>query len=156
LPGVVLLISPPCLAAASFAKLFAGWNADLHAHQITIILMIYGFIASVLPVWLLLEPRDYLSTYVKLGTIALLIIGIFVVHPQMQFPAFTQYIHGGGPIIKGKLFPVPVRHHCLRRHLRVSLADRFRHHAQDAGQGNGRALHRLRRHDGERLVACWR
>jgi carbon starvation protein len=74
-------------------------------HQITIILMIYGFIASVLPVWLLLEPRDYLSTYLKLGTISLLIIGIFFVHPQMQFPAFTQYIHGGGPIIHGKLFP---------------------------------------------------
>jgi carbon starvation protein len=74
-------------------------------HQITMILMIYGFVASVLPVWLLLEPRDYLSTYLKLGTITLLIIGIFVVHPQMQFPAFTQYIHGGGPIIHGKLFP---------------------------------------------------
>jgi carbon starvation protein len=74
-------------------------------HQITIILMAYGFVASVLPVWLLLEPRDYLSTYLKLGTISLLIVGIFVVHPQMQFPAFTQYIHGGGPIIHGKLFP---------------------------------------------------
>ena len=74
-------------------------------HQITIILMIYGFIASVLPVWLLLEPRDYLSTYLKLGTISLLIIGIIVVHPQMQFPAFSQFVHGGGPIIHGKLFP---------------------------------------------------
>jgi carbon starvation protein len=59
----------------------------------------------VLPVWLLLEPRDYLSTYVKLGTIAVLIIGVFVVHPNIQFPNFTQYIHGGGPIIKGPLFP---------------------------------------------------
>jgi carbon starvation protein len=68
-------------------------------------MMAYGFIASVLPVWVLLEPRDYLSTYMKLGTIALLIIGVFIVHPNIQFPAVTQFIHGGGPIIKGKLFP---------------------------------------------------
>jgi carbon starvation protein len=74
-------------------------------HQITILMAAYGFIASVLPVWLLLTPRDYLSTYVKLGTVALLVIGVFVVHPNIQFPAFTQFVHGGGPIIKGKLFP---------------------------------------------------
>ncbi len=66
---------------------------------------IYGFVASVLPVWLLLEPRDYLSTYMKLGTIALLVIGVFIVHPNIQFPMITQFVHGGGPIIKGKLFP---------------------------------------------------
>ncbi len=65
----------------------------------------YGFCASVLPVWLLLAPRDYLSTYVKLGTIAALVVGVFVVHPDIRFPAFTQFVHGGGPIIKGKLFP---------------------------------------------------
>jgi carbon starvation protein len=74
-------------------------------HQITILMAIYGLVASVLPVWLLLEPRDYLSTYVKLGTIAVLIIGVFVVHPNIQFPNFTPFVHGGGPIIKGKLFP---------------------------------------------------
>ena len=64
-----------------------------------------GLSLRCLPVWLLLAPRDYLSTYVKLGTIALLILGIFIVHPAIQFPAVTQFIHGGGPIIKGKLFP---------------------------------------------------
>src|ERR1700757_1702945 len=74
-------------------------------HQITILMAIYGLVASVLPVWLLLEPRDYLSTYVKLGTIAVLIIGVFVVHPDIKFPNFTPFVHGGGPIIKGKLFP---------------------------------------------------
>ena len=74
-------------------------------HQITFLMAAYGFIASVLPVWFLLEPRDYLSTYMKLGTIALLIVGVFIVHPNIQFPAVTQFIHGGGPIIKGKLFP---------------------------------------------------
>lgn len=65
----------------------------------------YGFIASVLPVWLLLCPRDYLSSYMKLGTIAALVIGVFLVHPQLKMPALTQYIHGGGPIIPGKLYP---------------------------------------------------
>jgi carbon starvation protein len=61
-------------------------------------------VASVLPVWLVLEPRDYLSTYVKLGTIAVLVIGVFVVHPNIQFPNFTAFVHGGGPIIKGSCF----------------------------------------------------
>src|SRR5229473_3019362 len=74
-------------------------------HQITILMAVYGLVASILPVWLVLEPRDYLATYVKLGTIAVLIIGVFVVHPNIQFPNFTQYVHGGGPIIKGNLFP---------------------------------------------------
>jgi carbon starvation protein len=74
-------------------------------HQITVLMAIYGFVASVLPVWLLLEPRDYLSTYVKLGTIAILVVGVIIVHPDIKFPAVTQFIHGGGPIIKGKLFP---------------------------------------------------
>jgi carbon starvation protein len=65
----------------------------------------YGFIASVLPVWLLLCPRDYLSSYLKLGTIALLVIGVIVVNPRIQMPGVTEYIHGGGPIMKGPLFP---------------------------------------------------
>ncbi len=74
-------------------------------HQITILMALYGLIASVLPVWMVLEPRDYLSTYVKLGTIVVLIVGVFVAHPNIQFPNFTPFVHGGGPIIKGKLFP---------------------------------------------------
>ena len=74
-------------------------------HQIVLILCVYGFLASVLPVWLLLEPRDYLSTYVKLGTLAALVSGVLIVHPRLQFPAVTPFIHGGGPIIPGKLFP---------------------------------------------------
>jgi carbon starvation protein len=102
--GVILLIGAVIggrwFAASSYAHylVFSG-------HQITILMAIYGFVASVLPVWFLLEPRDYLSTYMKLGTIALLIIGVFIVHPNIQFPNVTQFIHGGGPIIGGKLFP---------------------------------------------------
>ena len=76
-----------------------------NAHQITMLLMLYGIVASALPVWLLLEPRDYLATYVKLGTIAFLCIGIFAVHPQLQFPMVSGFVHGGGPIIRGQVFP---------------------------------------------------
>jgi carbon starvation protein len=102
--GVVLLL--PSVAAGHWvAQSGAASALTFTPHQITILMCIYGFVASVLPVWLLLEPRDYLSTYVKLGTIAVLIVGVFIVHPNVQFPMFTQFVHGGGPIIKGKLFP---------------------------------------------------
>ncbi|MCX5748899.1 MAG: carbon starvation protein A [Candidatus Saganbacteria bacterium] len=73
--------------------------------QLSLALPVYGFIASVLPVWLLLAPRDYLSSYLKIGTIALLAIGIFFVHPNIQMPAFTPFIFGGGPIIPGRVWP---------------------------------------------------
>jgi hypothetical protein len=65
----------------------------------------YGFLASVLPVWLLLTPRDYLSSYLKLGTVAALMLGVIWVHPKLQAPAFSIYVHGNGPIIAGKIFP---------------------------------------------------
>ncbi len=102
--GVVFLIAS-VIGGNWFAQSGAAHLLTFNAHQITILMAIYGFVASVLPVWLLLEPRDYLSTYVKLGTIAVLILGVFIVHPNIQFPAVTQFVHGGGPIIKGKLFP---------------------------------------------------
>jgi len=65
----------------------------------------YGFVASVLPVWMLLCPRDYLSSYLKIGTIALLVVGVIVVNPPIRMPGTTQWIHGGGPILKGPVFP---------------------------------------------------
>lgn len=73
--------------------------------QLAVILAVYGFFASVLPVWLLLVPRDYISSYLKIGTIALLGIGILLVMPKIQMPAFTPYINGGGPVIPGKVWP---------------------------------------------------
>jgi carbon starvation protein len=73
--------------------------------EITMAIAAYGFVASVLPVWMLLCPRDYLSSYMKLGTIAVLVIGTIVVAPQIHAPALSQYVGGGGPIIPGKLFP---------------------------------------------------
>ena len=68
-------------------------------------IMIYGFIASVLPVWLLLCPRDYLSSFMKIGAVLLLAVGVILVNPRLQMPAFTSYVHGGGPVIPGPLFP---------------------------------------------------
>jgi carbon starvation protein len=73
--------------------------------QIEIGIAIYGFLASVLPVWLLLAPRDYLSTYMKIGTIAALAIGIIIVAPAIRMPATSQFIWGGGPVIKGSVIP---------------------------------------------------
>jgi carbon starvation protein len=102
--GVVLLIAS-VIGGRWIASSAAASSLTFNAHQITVLMCIYGFVASVLPVWFLLEPRDYLSTYMKLGTIAILIIGVFVVHPNVQFPLVTPFISGGGPIIKGKLFP---------------------------------------------------
>ncbi len=68
-------------------------------------IIIYGFLASVLPVWLLLAPRDYLSTFIKVGTILALAIGILLAHPQMLLPPLTRFVDGSGPIFAGKVFP---------------------------------------------------
>ena len=84
-----------------------GWAQYLMLtdHQLVWALAIYGFIASVLPVWMLLAPRDYLSTYMKIGTIGLLAIGVLWMAPALQMPAITKFAAGGGPIIPGQLFP---------------------------------------------------
>ena len=74
-------------------------------HHLTLLLIAYGFFASVLPVWLLLCPRDYISSYLKIGTVMLLALGIFFVHPNLKMPAVTPFIHGGGPIIPGSVWP---------------------------------------------------
>jgi carbon starvation protein len=73
--------------------------------QLTWMLIGYGFIASILPVWLLLAPRDYLSTFLKIGTIVSLAIGIVLVAPQLKMPALTKFIDGTGPVWSGSLFP---------------------------------------------------
>jgi carbon starvation protein len=85
----------------------SSWAAafTLSPHKVTILMASYGFIASVLPVWMLLCPRDYLSSYLKIGTIAVLIIGVILVHPNLQMPAFTPFVSGGGPVVPGKVYP---------------------------------------------------
>src|SRR2546427_2311841 len=88
------------IADSSLAQTFT-----LSRNSVIILMAAYGFIASVLPVWLLLCPRDYLSSYLKIGTIAFLIIGVVLVHPNLQMPAFTPFVSGGGPIVAGKVYP---------------------------------------------------
>ncbi|MFJ9990416.1 carbon starvation CstA family protein [Pseudomonas putida] len=73
--------------------------------QITWMLIGYGFVAAVLPIWLILAPRDYLSTFLKIGTIVALAIGILVIAPELKMPAITQFVDGTGPVWKGALFP---------------------------------------------------
>jgi carbon starvation protein len=82
-----------------------GKYFTLTAPALAIAIIVYGFAASALPVWLLLAPRDYLSTFVKLGTIGLLAIGIVVMHPTLHMPPLTRFIDGTGPVFAGKLFP---------------------------------------------------
>jgi len=77
----------------------------LSAPTLAVLIIIYGFAASALPVWLLLAPRDYLSTFVKLGTIALLALGIIALRPTLHMPALTRFVDGTGPVFAGKIFP---------------------------------------------------
>jgi carbon starvation protein len=88
-----------------FASSSLGPYFVLSRHQITAALVLYGFAGSVLPVWMLLTPRGYLSTFMKIGTIAFLAIGVIIVNPTLQAPAFSSFVGGGGPIIPGPMFP---------------------------------------------------
>jgi carbon starvation protein len=78
---------------------------DLRGETLALFLIGYGFVASVLPVWLLLAPRDYLSTFLKIGTMVLLAVGILAVQPDLKMPALTRFIDGTGPVWSGSLFP---------------------------------------------------
>jgi carbon starvation protein CstA len=103
--GLVLLLASIAFganvaASPSLARLF-----DFDAKTLAWLLIGYGFCASVLPVWLLLAPRDYLSTFLKIGTIALLALAIFLAAPTLEMPAVTRFIDGSGPVFSGHLFP---------------------------------------------------
>ncbi|SDH50589.1 carbon starvation CstA family protein [Propionivibrio dicarboxylicus] len=103
--GVVLLLvslwaGPYVAANPTLAQMLTFSKKEL-----SVIIPVYGFFASVLPVWFLLVPRDYLSTYLKIGTIAALALGIVFVNPDLQMPAITSHVFGGGPVIPGAVFP---------------------------------------------------
>jgi carbon starvation protein len=113
-PGKVLEVSAlgfVLVLAAIWGGQYVSQNATLarmftfSAPTLAILIMVYGFAASALPVWLLLAPRDYLSTFVKLGTIALLAVGIVALHPTLHMPALTRFVDGTGPVFAGKIFP---------------------------------------------------
>jgi carbon starvation protein len=113
-PGKVLEVSAlgfVLVLAAIWGGQYVSQNPALArvftftAPTLAILIMVYGFAASALPVWLLLAPRDYLSTFVKLGTIALLAVGIVALHPTLHMPALTRFVDGTGPVFAGKIFP---------------------------------------------------
>jgi carbon starvation protein len=103
--GLVLLI-----AALLYGRTIAETPAlaayfTFSGPVLALLIIGYGFTASVLPVWFLLAPRDYLSTFLKVGTVALLAIGVLIAHPQLQMPAITKFIDGSGPVWAGSVFP---------------------------------------------------
>src|SRR6201997_4310108 len=103
--GLVLLI-----AALLYGRTIAETPSLAHyftfsGPTLALLIIGYGFTASVLPVWFLLAPRDYLSTFLKVGTVALLAIGVLIAHPQLQMPAITKFIDGTGPVWAGSVFP---------------------------------------------------
>lgn len=103
--GFTLLILS--IVAGQYVQEDPAWAAVFSAtgEQLTWVLIGYGFVASVLPVWLLLAPRDYLSTFLKIGTIVGLAIGVIILSPELKMPALTQFIDGSGPVWSGDLFP---------------------------------------------------
>jgi carbon starvation protein len=103
--GFVLLMAAIWFGGHVAADAFWGPFFTLKGETIALLMIGYGFVASVLPVWLLLAPRDYLSTFLKIGTIVGLAIGIFIVQPHLQMPALTKFIDGSGPVFSGNLFP---------------------------------------------------
>ncbi|SIS04661.1 carbon starvation protein [Aquipseudomonas alcaligenes] len=103
--GVVLLLASIWLGGQVAADPVWGPAFTFTGVQITWMLIGYGFVAAVLPVWLILAPRDYLSTFLKIGTIIALAIGILITMPELKMPALTQFTDGTGPVWKGTLFP---------------------------------------------------
>ena len=103
--GVVLLVLAIIGGGHIAADPFWGPAFTLSGTTLAIAMMAYGFIASVIPVWLLLAPRDYLSTFLKIGAIVALAVGILIVRPHIQMPAITPFIDGTGPVFSGALFP---------------------------------------------------
>lgn len=152
-PGRIGEVSVIGLVFLIFAIISGGWVAesptwapyfDFTGVQLTWMLVGYGFVAAVLPVWLLLAPRDYLSTFLKIGTIVGLAVGILIMRPTLTMPALTKFVDGTGPVWTGNLFPVPVYHHRLWCGVWLPCADLFRHHAEDAGERRAGVLYRLR------------
>jgi carbon starvation protein len=112
-PGRVLEASVLGVALIALAVFGGGWidqsgmrsAFDYAGPSLAGFVIVYGWLAAILPVWLLLAPRDYLSTFLKLGTVFLLAIAILLMHPQIKMPAITQFVDGNGPLFTGKIFP---------------------------------------------------
>lgn len=102
--GVSLIVAGVFVGSLVQESFLGPW-LSFNRHQLSIGIPVYSFFAACLPVWFLLVPRDYLSSYIKIGTMVLLAFGIIMANPQLQMPAVTAYIAGNGPIIPGKVWP---------------------------------------------------
>jgi carbon starvation protein len=102
--GIIVMFLAVVFGKNVAESAFGSWFV-LSKHQLTVAMGVYTIAASILPVWMLLTPRAYLSTFMKIGTIAFLVIGVIILNPELHAPAFSQYTGGGGPIIPGPLFP---------------------------------------------------
>ena len=106
--GTIIGVSLICLGVfvgPAIARSALAPYLNLDIKTLSLILPVYGFLAASLPVWLLLIPRDYLSSYMKIGVMITLAIGVIILHPEIKMPAITKFVNGGGPIIPGKVWP---------------------------------------------------
>jgi carbon starvation protein len=146
--GVVLL-----LASIFVGRLVAEsptWAPPftLTGAQLAWALILYGAVAASLPVWLMLAPRDYLSTFLKIGTIVALALGIYVVAPTLAMPATTRFLDGSGPVFSGQLFPFLFITIACGSVSGFPLADLVGHDTQDDREGVARA-------SSSASAACW-
>ena len=132
--GVIMLVLAVVAGSYVPGSHFASWFSFDHK-TLTVIIAAYGFFASVLPVWLLLSPRDYLSSIMKISVIGLLAVGLIIVAPAIKMPAFTEFGRGGGPVIPGQALSVPFHYHSLRGDLRVSFPCEFGNDTKDDHEG---------------------
>lgn len=102
--GVAAIIASVLVGPYLQGTMIGEW-LTLNEHTVSIALPIYAFFATALPVWLLLTPRGYLSSFMKIGVFGALVVGVVFINPAVQFPALTQFIHGGGPVIAGPVWP---------------------------------------------------
>lgn len=123
--GVIMLILVVILGRYVPDSQFAGWFS-FNYKTLTILIAIYGFLAAVLPVWLLLVPRGYLSSIMKISFMMLLALGIIIVAPEIKMPAFTEFSKGGGDQSFREIIPLPFYYYCLRCNFRFSLTCKFR------------------------------
>jgi len=102
--GIAAIMACVLIGPHIQGTMLGNW-LTLHADSVSIALPIYAFFATALPVWMLLTPRGYLSSFMKIGVFGALIVGVVFINPAIQFPAFTQFLHGGGPVISGPVWP---------------------------------------------------
>ncbi len=119
-----------CIRRTAYCRYATRGLFNIICKDIIYSLPIYAFFAAALPVWLLLAPRDYLSSFLKIGVFLALILGIFIVNPAIQMPAFTEFVGGGGPVMNGSGLAVHLDYDCLWGNFWFPRIRRFWYDAQ--------------------------